>query len=185
MSRRNNRQHLRPPLSLQVLATARSRCTAVLLGAVLLGAAPACAAPAPELSADTARTLQAHVLAVTEAAAADDPARSLKLLDDLGIKLDQAAASGGLSSKRHQNIRVAVDAVRADLAAQQAAADAARAAAEQAAAEQAAADAERAAAQQAAAAAGAPPPVAVVPEPVPPDSDKDKGKGQENGKGKG
>lgn len=179
MSRRNSRQYRRAPLPIQMLATARSRCAAGLLSAVLLSAAMGCAAPAPELSADTAKALQAQVLAITEAAAADDPARSLALLDELGIKLDQAAAHGGLSSERRQTIQTAVDAVRADLAVQQAAADAARAASEQAAAAAAAAAAE----QAAAAAVAPPPPVVVAPAPVP--AGDDKGKDQGKGKGQG
>ena len=64
--------------------------------------------------------LQSQVLAVTEAAAANDPAASLKHLDELVLKLDEAAARGEVSFKRHQSIRKSVDAVRADLNARQA-----------------------------------------------------------------
>ena len=60
-----------------------------------------------------------QVLAVTEAAAANDPAASLKRLDELVLKLDEAAARGDVSFKRHQSIRKSVDAVRADLNARQ------------------------------------------------------------------
>lgn len=164
-------------------AMAASRCRAVLLSALLLlGTASGCSAPAPELNAETASTLQAQVLAVTEAAAANDPAGSLARLDELGTKLDQAAAAGGVSSNRHQSIRSAIDAVRADLTAQQAAAQAAHAA-EKAAAEQAAA--EQAAAERAAAEQAVPPPAVNAPAPVPADNSQDRGKTPEKGKGPG
>ena len=145
----------------------RVSATACLLAAcaVLAGALAGCGAP-PELRPDAARQLQSQVLAVTEAAAAEDPARSLQLLDELAAGLDQAAASGDVSFRRHHSIRAAIDAVRADLTAQQAAAETARRAAEQIAAEQAAAD-------QAAAVA---PPPAVAPAPVPANTSKAKGK---------
>ena len=125
----------------------------VLLAGALGGAMAGCGSPAPELGRDTARELQSRVLAVSEAAAANDPAGSLKHLDELLARLDAAATSGHVSFTRHQRIKASIDAVRADLAAQLAAAEAARKAAEQAAAEKAAADL---AAAQAAAAAAAP-----------------------------
>ncbi|MET1021879.1 MAG: mucin-associated surface protein [Arthrobacter sp.] len=152
-----------------------------LLGTVLLAATLAGCAAAPELDRGAARQLQSQVLAVTEAAAANDPAASLKLLDELVLKLDEAAARGEVSFNRHQSIRKSVDAVRADLTAQQAAAEAARVAAEQEAAAKAAADqAAAAAAAQAAAAAAPPAPPAVVPAP-PANNGKVKGKGKGNG----
>ena len=141
-----------------------------LLGAVLLTGPLAGCSAAPELDRDAARLLQTQVLAVTEAAAADDPAASLKRLDELVLLLDEAAARGGVSFQRHQSIRTSVDTVRADLNARQAEAEAARVAAAQEAAAQAAA-----AAAEAAAAAAAPPP-AVAPAP-PADKGRDKGKG--------
>ncbi|MCB5294533.1 mucin-associated surface protein [Arthrobacter sp. SO3] len=146
-----------------------------LLGTVLLTGTLAGCAAAPELDRAAARELQAQVLSVTEAAAANDPAASLKHLDELVVKLDEAAARGGVSFKRHQSIRKTVDAVRADLNAQQA--EAARVAAEQEAAAQAAA---AAAAQAEAAAAAAAPPPAVAPAPP-----ADSGKTKPKGKGKG
>ncbi|AOT03744.1 hypothetical protein [Arthrobacter sp. U41] len=144
-----------------------------LLGAVLLTGILAGCAPAPELDRDAARQLQVQVLAVTEAAAANDPAASLQQLDGLVLKLDEAAARGEVSFKRHQSIRASVETVRADLTAQQA--EAARVAAEQEAAAQAAAQAEADAA--AAAAAAAPPAVAPAP---PADNGKAKGKGKDD-----
>lgn len=166
--------------SLQRPATAGFRFGAVLLCAALVGGAAAgCGAPAPDLGAEAAKTLQTQVLAVTEAAAANDHAGSLKLLDELAANLDQAAASGDVSSQRQQDIRSAIDAVRADLAALQTAAEAARAAAEQA----AAAEAAKAAAEQAA--ATAPPPAVVAPAPAPAPADKGSDRGSDQGKGKG
>jgi Meckel syndrome type 1 protein len=123
----------------------------MLAAAVLVAVLSGCSAPPPELGRDAAQQLQSQVLAVTQAAAANDPAGSLKLLDDLVVKLDGAAARGEVSFKRHQSIRTSIEAVRADLTAQQAAAaeaakvaataEAARVAAEQEAAAQAAAEA--------------------------------------------
>lgn len=151
--------------------------TGWLLGAALLAGTLAGCAPAPELDRDAARQLQSTVLSVTEAAAANDPAASLKHLDELVLKLDEAAARGEVSFKRHQSIRKSVDSVRADLTARQA--EAARVAAEQEAAAQAAAaaaaQAEADAAAAAAAAAQAPPPAVA---PAPPSN---KGKGKEKG----
>lgn len=189
----------RPALSAR--AVIRPRRTRPLLAGWILGSAlvtgalAGCAA-APELDRHTARELQSHVLAVTEAAAADDPAASLKHLDELVLKLDEAAARGEVSFARHQSIRKSVDTVRVDLnarqaeaarvaAEQEAAAQAAAAARAQAEADAAAAQAEAAAAAQAeadaaAAAAAAAPPPAVAPVP-PADNGKAKGKGKGNG----
>ncbi|XAS64907.1 mucin-associated surface protein [Micrococcaceae bacterium Sec5.8] len=146
----------------------------LLLGAVMTAGMLAGCTAAPELDRDAARQLQSRVLAVTEAAAANDAGASLQQLDDLVLQLDGAAARGQVSFQRHQSIRASVDAVRADLTAQQAAeaarvaaAEAARIAAEQEAAAQAdaaAAAAQAAAAAAAAAAAPAPPP-AITPAP--------------------
>ena len=92
----------------------------LLAGLLVAGALAGCGSPAPELGRDAARQLQSQVLAVSEAAAANDPAGSLKHLDELLARLDAAAASGEVSSRRHQSIKSSIDAVRADLAAQQA-----------------------------------------------------------------
>lgn len=154
----------------------------VLAGALLAGSLSGCAGPAPELDGATAGQLQSQVLAVTEAAATEDSAGALKLLDGLASRLDAAAADGKVSFKRHQSIKTAIDAVRADLTAkvaqqQAAAAEAAKAqAAAQAAAQQAEAAAAQAAAEQAAAAAAA----AQAPAPAPAP-----GNSGQNGKAKG
>ncbi|MCU1510179.1 MAG: hypothetical protein JWO34_19 [Arthrobacter sp.] len=153
----------------------------LLVAGVLAAALAGCSAPPPDLGPDAASQLQSQVLAVTEAAAANDHAGSLRLLDELVATLDGAAARGEVSFKRHQSIRTSIDAVRAELTAQQAAAaaaaEAARVAAEREAAAKAAAEAARAAAEQeaaakaaadavaAAAAAAAPPPVVIAPVP--------------------
>jgi Meckel syndrome type 1 protein len=150
----------------------------LLAGVLLAGALAGCGSPAPELGGAAARQLQSQVLAVSEAAAANDPAGSLKLLDELMTRLDAAAASGEVSFKRHQSIKSSIDAVRADLVAQQAAAQ--KAAAQQAAAKAAAAQSAAAAAAAAAAPAA---PAVVVPAPAPapapaPSKPKRKGKGK-------
>ncbi|MGY2743358.1 mucin-associated surface protein [Arthrobacter sp. UYCu723] len=140
----------------------------LLSTALLTGALAGCGVPAPELDRDAASQLQSKVLAVTQAAAANDPSTSLKLLDDLVTQLDEAADRGAVSFKRRQSVRTSIDAVRTDLTAQQAAAEAARVAAER-----------EAAAQAAAAAAQAP---VVAPAPGNSDKgDKPKNKGKGNG----
>lgn len=161
---------------------------ALLAGLLAAGALAGCG-PAPELGRGAASQLQTQVLAVSQAAAANDRAGALKHLDELLTRLDAAAASGEVSFRRHQSIKSSIDAVRADLVAQQAAAEAARKAAETAAAKQAAA---AQAAAKAAPAAVAPAPAAVAPAPArapaangsgsakgkPKDKPKEKGKGK-------
>jgi hypothetical protein len=165
----------RPPRAARP-RSARPLLTGWLVGAVLLTATLAGCAPAPELDRGAARQLQNQVLAVTEAAAANDPAASLKHLDELVLKLDDAAARGEVSFKRHQSIRKSVDSVRLDLTALQA--EVARVAAEQeAAAQAAAAAAAKAEADAAAAAAAQAPPPAVAPAPP---ANKGKGKGKDD-----
>ncbi|KRE68713.1 hypothetical protein ASG92_00285 [Arthrobacter sp. Soil736] len=127
-----------------------------VVAACLAAALAGCAPSAPDLESRTGKELQAQVLAVSAAAAAQDPATGLRSLDELVGHLTAAAANGEVSFKRHQSIMKAVEAVRADLLAAQAAkaaaakAEAARAAAAKASAEAAAkAAAETAAAQSA------------------------------------
>lgn len=143
-----------------------------LLSAALLTGSLAGCGPAPELGRDAASQLQTQVLAVTGAAAANDPAGSLKLLDELVAKLDAAAARGEVSAARQQGIRTSIDAVRTDLTAQRTqAAEAADAAAKAA--------GQEAAAQAAAANAAASAPPVVAPEPA--NNGKTKAKGKGNG----
>lgn len=169
----------------------RHRIPASLLAGLLAaGTLAGCGSPAPELGPSAARQLQSHVLAVSEAAAANDPAASLQHLDELLTRLDALAASGEVSFRRHQSIKSSIDAVRADLAAQQAA-ETARKAAEKAAAEKAAVEkaaAEQAAAAQAAAQAAAAArtaPAAVAPAPGPAPAKSATGKSKQKGNGKG
>lgn len=112
------------------------------LAAALAGCAPS----APDLDSGTGKELQSQVLAVSQAAAAEDPAAGLRSLDGLVGRLTAAAANGEVSFKRHHSIMKAVEAVRADLLAAQASkAAAAKAEAERAAAAKASAAKEAAA----------------------------------------
>ncbi|MEN8584893.1 mucin-associated surface protein [Arthrobacter sp. KBS0703] len=129
----------------------------MLIAGCLAAALAGCAQSAPDLDSKTGKELQAQVLVVSAAAAAQDPAAGLRSLDELVGHVTGAAANGEVSFKRHQSIMKAVEAVRADLLAAQAAkAAAAKAAAERATAAKAAAAREataKAAAESAAAAA--------------------------------
>lgn len=150
-----------------------SRRWRTLIAAGLLSAALAgCSSTAPDLEADAAEKLQAKVLTVSQSAAGNDTSGALKSLDELVAQLDASAAEGRMSFKRHQSIMTAVQAVRADLTAAQAAAKA-QADAEAAAAAKAAADAAAAEAAKA-----APAPAVEVPAPsqvVPGKGEKGKG----------
>lgn len=128
--------------------------TRLLAAGFAVAALAGCAPAAPDLDSKTGTELQAQVLAVSTAAANEDPAAGLRTLDGLAEHLTRAAANGDVSFKRHQSIMKAIDAVRADLrAAVTAKAAASTAAAKKAAAAKAAAD--KAAAAKAAAAAAA------------------------------
>jgi Meckel syndrome type 1 protein len=138
------------------------------------------------------KELQAQVLVVSAAAAAQDPAAGLRSLDELVGHLTGAAANGEVSFKRNQSIMKAVEAVRADLLAAQAAkAAAAKAAAERATAAKAAAASEAAAKAAAGSAAAAPDVVTQAPATAPlPAVSKQPGgeskvKGPNKGKGGG
>jgi hypothetical protein len=93
------------------------RVPAALIVCLFAAGLAGCAGPAPELEDNAAAQLQQRVLAVTSAAAGNDPAEALKSLDGLGSELDAAAAAGKVSFRRHQSITVAINAVRADLSA--------------------------------------------------------------------
>ncbi|MBT2520359.1 mucin-associated surface protein [Arthrobacter sp. ISL-28] len=103
----------------------RLRASAVLAAGMLALGATGCGGTASELESDAAAQLQQRVLAVTKAAAANNPATALKSLSQLSSDLDAAAAAGHVSFKRHRSITVAIDSVKADLAAAQAAGKAA------------------------------------------------------------
>ncbi|WP_255470762.1 hypothetical protein [Pseudarthrobacter sp. B4EP4b] len=150
------------------------------------------------LQRNAARQLQARVLGVSEAAAANDPARVLTSLDALEADLETSARNGDVSEERHRKISTIIAAIRADLTtvieAEAAAQAAAAKAAEDTAAAAAVADAEasKAAAESQAAAEPqnpapvipAPAPVAPEPAPAPVPAPADNGKGNQ-GKAKG
>ncbi|MFE5839832.1 mucin-associated surface protein [Arthrobacter sp. NPDC056493] len=149
-----------------------SRMAAAVAGCLLAAGLAGCTGSAPELQADAAAQLQQRVLEVTKAAAGSDPAVALKSLDRLSSELDAAAAAGQVSFKRHQSISGAIDSVRADLTAAQAAKKAAAASAAKAAAAKAAA---------AEAAKQAPAPAVVAPAPVTGGKKDNAGKGSSDG----
>lgn len=177
-----------------------------LMAALLLaGFLAGCGSVESGLQRDAARQLQARVLGVSEAAAANDPAGALKSLDALEADLEASTRNGDVSEERHRKISTIIAAVRADLTdiieAQTAAAAAAKASEDAAAAAAAAAEASKASAepeaptepQDQAPVIPAPAPVApapVAPEPAPAPvpapapAPADNGKGNE-GKGKG
>lgn len=59
--------------------------------------------------------MQSTVLAAANQAAASDPTGALATLDSLQSQLDQATATGDISTERAAAIQQAVDQVRADL----------------------------------------------------------------------
>ena len=124
--------------------------TALVLAATLAGCSP----PETGLPPDTARQFQERVLAVSEAANANDHSTALKTLESLEGDVAAAAGTGLVSGERRRRILTSITAVRADLtAAIDNAAAAAKAAAEAAAAAAAEADQARAQAEAEAAAA--------------------------------
>ncbi|MDQ0617483.1 mucin-associated surface protein [Arthrobacter globiformis] len=110
------------------------RAMTVLTGCILAAGLAGCAGAAPELETNAAAKFQQLVLEVTRSAAGSNPAAALKSLDRLSSDLDAAAAAGQVSFKRHRSITAAINSVRADLTAAQAAKKAAAEAAAQAAA---------------------------------------------------
>lgn len=181
----------------------RPRAHGARLGAALLLAISlvACGTAESGLERGTAHRLQEHVLGVSRAAAANDPAAALAGLDTLEAEVDDAARSGRISEDRRRSIMTSAEAVRADLTATlDAAAEAAKAAkaaeeatasaaaeaaaaeaaaAEAAAAEKAKADADAAATAEEVSTA----PVVVAPPPMPAAPGPQQGRGNE-GKGK-
>ena len=120
---------------------ARVRLTvAVLVTGLLTG----CAGAAPDLTDDAGARLQADVLEVTRAAAADDLPAARTALDALAAQLATDRKAGAVSPDRGQLIEASIVLVAADLSTLELAAADAKAAAE-AAAEQAAQDAKDAA----------------------------------------
>ena len=138
-----------------------SRASATLAMGLLTFGLVGCGGTEPELETAAASQLQQSVLAVTKAAAGNDPAKALKSLDQLSSELDAAAAAGQVSFKRHQSITVAIDSVRTGLTSAQTAKKSAAAAAAKAADAKAAADAAKQSPSPVT------PPVAVAPAPAP------------------
>lgn len=97
------------------------RALTVLTGCMLAAGLAGCAGAAPELETNAAAKFQQQVLEVTRAAAGSNPSAALKSLDSLSSELDAAAAAGQVSFKRHRSITAAINSVRADLTAAQAA----------------------------------------------------------------
>lgn len=157
-----------------------SRASATLAIGLLAFGLVACGGTEPKLETVAASQLQQRVLAVTKAAAVNDPAKALKSLDQLSSELDAAAAAGQVSFKRHQSITVAIDSVRTGLTSAQNAKKFAAAAAAKAADAKAAADA----AKQSPSPVTAPVAVAPAPAPAPVPAAGDKGRESSN-KGNG
>ena len=152
-----------------------ARASATLAMGLLAFGLVACGGTAPELEIAAASQLQQRVLAVTKAAAGNDPAKALKSLEQLSSELDAAAAAGQVSFKRHQSITVAIDSVRTGLASAQAAKKSAAEAAAKAAAD---------AAKQSPPPVTAPVVVAPAPAPTPVPDAGEKGR-ESSGKGNG
>ena len=109
---------------------------------LLAGPLAACGPADTGLKLDAARQLQERVMGVSQAAAANDAAGGLAALDALEADLSAAVGNGQVSDERRRSIMTAAAAVRADLTAVKALADAAAAkAAQEAAAAQEQADA--------------------------------------------
>jgi len=157
------------------------RAMTVLTGCMLAAGLAGCAGAAPELEADAASKLQQRVLEVTRSAAGSNPAAALAALDRLSAELDDAAAAGQVSFKRHRSIVAAISAVRGDLTAAQSAKKAAADAAAKAAAAKAAAAKAAATAKP----SPTPSPVVVVPVPVPAPVPAPANGGQQDNSGKG
>ena len=87
----------------------------------LIGGLASCAAD-PEISADASATYRAQVATIAQHSVAEDYDAALAELDALAAEVDAAVAAGTLDEARAAQIREAIDAVRADLAAAAAAA---------------------------------------------------------------
>ena len=151
-----------------------SRASATLAMGLLTFGLVGCGGTEPELETAAASQLQQRVLAVTKAAAGNDPAKAMKSLDQLSSELDAAAAAGQVSFKRHQSITVAIVSVRTGLTSAQTAKKSAAAAAAKAADAKAAADAAKQSPSPVTA------PVAVAPAPAPAPVPAAGGKGRES-----
>lgn len=89
---------------------------------VLAVSMTACSPAETSLQREAGRQLQARVLDVSEAAAANDHAAALKSLENLESDLAAAAGKGQVSGQRNRTIMTIIAAVRAELTAATAAA---------------------------------------------------------------
>ena len=85
---------------------------------LVTGALSGCALIPHVPDSPAALRMQASVSAVTQAAAADDPAGAIAALDALEVQLKQDTASGAISADRSARIQASIDLVRADLTAE-------------------------------------------------------------------
>ncbi len=92
---------------------ARGACLAAAL--VLVASLAACGPADTGLQRDTAHQLQEQVLGVTKAAAANDHAAALTVLNKLEADVAAAAGSGHISEERRRRITTSIAAVKADL----------------------------------------------------------------------
>jgi hypothetical protein len=94
------------------------RLSAIVLVAVL--ALTGCAGES-DYPPETASTLQSQVLLVSQSAQAGDPATAVRQLDELVVLVRDALAKGTITQARHDSILAAIELVRLDLEAAQAA----------------------------------------------------------------
>jgi hypothetical protein len=87
----------------------------IFVVAAMLFFASGCSVRGPDLAVDTARELQSRLPEVRQAAAGNDYALALSLLDKLETDVDRAAGDGAMSFARHQGISSALNGLRAEL----------------------------------------------------------------------
>ena len=91
------------------------RRLSVVLVAVGLLLAGCASSPETQYPAETAASLQAGVLAVSEASAAADPSAALIRLDELQASLLDERARGTVDQARFDSVSAAIELVRTDL----------------------------------------------------------------------
>jgi hypothetical protein len=92
-----------------------NKLPSTLMVATVLVLTAGCSPQAPELSVDAARELQSRLPEVRQAAAGNDYARALTLLEQFKKDLDEAAGEGKMTFARYQGISSAWERVRAEL----------------------------------------------------------------------
>ena len=95
----------------RIAATATALALALGVGLGLGG----CAGSPPEITSGTSELMQSTVVTAANQVAASDPTGALATLDSLQSQLDQATATGDISTERAAAIQQAIDQVRADL----------------------------------------------------------------------